>query len=54
MVNEVDAQAMLPDPRDDVLTGLTAISNFIGETKRRTQYLLDTDQIPGGRLGRRR
>ena len=65
MVNEVDAQAMLPDPRDDMLTGLTAgqrladdmligaqeIADFTGNSLRRTFYLLERGELPGFKIG---
>jgi len=38
---------------NDVLTGKKAIADFTGESERRTQYLLETGQIPAGKLGRR-
>ena len=52
MTNQAFA-APLPDPKDDALHGVDEIAEFINESKRRTQYLLATRQIPGGHFGRR-
>ena len=38
---------------DDRLSGVHAIADFIGYTKRRTQYLIDCGVIPVGREGNR-
>ena len=38
---------------DDRLVGVAAIAAYIGELRRRTQYLIDTRQLPHGREGKR-
>jgi hypothetical protein len=36
---------------DDLLHGVDAIAKYLGETRRRTYYLLETGAIPAGKLG---
>jgi hypothetical protein len=36
---------------DDIIRGSKNISKEIGESKRRTDYLLETKQIPAGKQG---
>jgi hypothetical protein len=38
---------------DDLLKGVEAIAAFIDEPERRTLYLLQTKQIPAGKIGTR-
>lgn len=38
--------------KNDILRGAAAISDFIGESKRRTLYKLECGIIPAGREGR--
>ena len=40
------------DLKDDKIEGVTQIAKFIVSNERRTQYLLETGQIPAGKLGR--
>lgn len=42
-----------PSPADDLLNGVKAISGFIGEPVRRTNYLLETNRLPAGKIGAR-
>jgi len=37
---------------DDVLRGVKTIARFTGEPERRALYLLESGQLPGGKLGR--
>lgn len=37
----------------DLLYGVTAVAGFIGESERRALYLLESKQIPAGKLGQR-
>ena len=37
---------------DDILRGVKAISAFTGEPERRVQYLVESGQIPAGKIGR--
>ena len=41
------------DLKDDLLPGVAAIAEFTGEKRRRTQYLVDTNQIPTFKIGAR-
>ena len=36
---------------DDLLRGCVQIAEFLGESERRTFYLLQTGQIPAGKVG---
>lgn len=36
---------------DDLLRGVKPIAEFIGESERRTFYLLERRYIPGGKIG---
>jgi hypothetical protein len=36
---------------DDLLRGCVRIAEFLGESERRTFYLLQTGQIPAGKVG---
>ena len=36
---------------DDLLRGCAKIAQFLGESERRTFYLLQTGQIPAGKVG---
>ena len=40
-------------PAEDLLEGVDAISAFIGQPKRRTNYLLEQGRLPAGKLGAR-
>lgn len=43
-----------PSPlADDRLIGVNAIAKFRGEPRRRTQYLIDSGQLPHAREGKR-
>jgi hypothetical protein len=35
----------------DLLRGVPAISKFLGEDERRTYYILETGQLPAGKIG---
>jgi hypothetical protein len=37
----------------DLLYGVAAVASFIGESERRSLYLLESRQIPAGKLGQR-
>lgn len=59
MTNETQQSAGLisedgpPDSlKDDILRGAAAISDFIGDSERRTQYKLERGLIPAGKDGR--
>ena len=39
-------------PGDRIIRGVDAIASFLGEPKRRVNYMLVKKQIPAGRLGR--
>jgi len=41
----------LVDPAEDALRGAAEIAVFIGETERRTRYLIEKQMIPVGRRG---
>ncbi|HYE70096.1 MAG TPA: hypothetical protein VD932_01060 [Aquabacterium sp.] len=43
----------MTDLTDDMLRGANAISTHTGETLRRTQYLLETRQLPAFKIGDR-
>jgi len=36
---------------EDTLRGVSAIAEYIGESVRRTYYLLERSYLPGGKLG---
>lgn len=36
---------------DDLLRGVKAIAEYIGETPRKTYYLLENQRIPAGKIG---
>jgi hypothetical protein len=42
-----------PPLADDRLPGVKKIAEFLGESERRTQYLIETRQIPVPKLGNR-
>jgi hypothetical protein len=37
---------------DDILKGAEQIALFIGESERRTRYLIDRGYVPAGQIGR--
>ena len=43
----------MPTLADDLLSGVNAIAEFIGESRRRTYYLLEGRRLPAGKLGDR-
>jgi hypothetical protein len=45
--------AQMASPAEDVLSGAKAIAEFIGESERRTHYLLDRGLLPAGQMGTR-
>ena len=46
------AGSQISDIASDKLSGVCEISAYIAESHRRTQYLLETGQIPAGKQGR--
>lgn len=40
-------------PASDLIEGVDAIARFIGQPKRRTNYLLEKGALPAGKLGTR-
>ena len=46
---------LMSDDKDtlasDLLRGVPAIAEFMGDSERRTYYALETGQLPGGKLG---
>jgi len=47
---KIDAES---DLAADLLNGCAAIASFIGETERRTSYLLENRLLPAGKVGQR-
>jgi hypothetical protein len=51
MVSSEPAEADPVPLADDLLRGCVRIAEFLGESERRTFYLLQTRQIPAGKVG---
>jgi hypothetical protein len=51
MVSSEPAEADPVPLADDLLRGCVRIAEFLGESERRTFYLLQTRQIPAGKIG---
>ena len=47
MMHDTDHEETMAPLGDDLVLGVKAISEYTGEPQRRTQYLLETDRLPG-------
>ena len=46
-----DSRMTEPAIADDTLEGSRAIASYIGKSQRRTEYLLETKQLPAFKIG---
>jgi hypothetical protein len=51
IMEDAELVALQSDLRNDIMTGVRKIARFIGESERRTYYLLEKGVIPAGKLG---
>jgi hypothetical protein len=47
----VNSDADVPRLSDDIIKGVAAIADFIGEPRRRVFYLLERGYLPAGKIG---